>query len=90
MVPGRGEKYSPLAIPIKIQGMTIKPGEKVIALIDGQSVLRTYMKADLEAGRVWLDYGTDTSSILYHAGPWSINILRHPDILTGFIREVEG
>jgi len=85
----KGEGYAPLLKSVRVEGVTINPGDDVLARIGKRWVRRTLAGAD-DKGRVWMTTTCETTSIYDIPGPFTAAQLRHPDLLTGIIREIDA
>lgn len=71
--------------PVEVQGLLIRPGEEVLVVVDGVSYSHRYTGE--EEGVYWTE-GELTSFYARGPGPWPIEMLRHPDILTGLAKKL--
>jgi hypothetical protein len=74
--------------PIEVQGLTIRPGEKVLLVIGDETILRTYDHKSPH-GEAFLKREVYSTHPKHDTGPFSLDMLRHPDVLTGMIREID-
>jgi hypothetical protein len=72
---------------IKVQGITVRPGDDVLLLIKGRRVRRKYWRRFEE--KIFLKREIMSTAIEYDEGPFHISMLRHPDILTGIAKEID-
>ena len=78
---------------IEVQGMPIRPGDPVLLLFNGKTIARIFEGVDPETGGAVLRIGDGTvwtTDPRLMRGPFAIGCLRHPDVLGGFIREVDA
>lgn len=71
--------------PVEVQGLLIRPGEEVLVVVGGVPYRHRYAG---EKGGVYWTEGELTSFYARGPGPWSIEMLRHPDILTGLAKRL--
>lgn len=76
--------------PITVQGLTIRPGESVLVLIDGEWISRIYDGIGTDTGHIYLVCSPFLSEKKYSPGPFPIEALRHPDVLTGIAKAIDG
>lgn len=88
MTAGSGEGLGFSPKPIKVQGITINPGDDVLVLIGDEWIRRIYEGVD-ERGWAWMRVTRLTTALDQLPGPWPPDLLRHPDWLTGFAREID-
>lgn len=75
-------------LPIIVQGITVRPGDAVL-VTDGEGAAHTHVYAGVDKdGRHWTRGGMTTAPG-EGPGPYRLEDFRHPDLLTGFINEVD-
>jgi hypothetical protein len=81
---------NPAPQPFKLQGITIDCGDDVLLLFKGRVVRRRFSEYRPETNAVYLMRELWSTAEDADTGPWPPSMLRHPDILTGIIREIDG
>jgi hypothetical protein len=90
-VASNGEEGLPFSPePITVQGITVRPGDEIVVVEYGKSARRRYSGVGTD-GYVWFEMDLPLCS-LYECrrGPFDQDQLRHPDLLTAIIREIDA
>ena len=74
---------------IKVQGITINPGDDVLVLIGTRWVRRIFAEPAWEGG-AWMEIEYYTANPDMLPGPFPPDRLRHPSLLDGIIREIDA
>lgn len=80
-------------IPIRVQGITVNPGESVLVPTNGGYAIRRYRAINTKTDMVrlvrdWVFIGNPDPFL--NPSDCPLADLRHPDLLQGFIREVDA
>jgi hypothetical protein len=88
-VSEHGGGSCPAPKPVKVQGVTINPGDRVLVSIAGEWVPRIYEGLDGN-GEAWMTIERFTTAIDHLPGPFALDMLRLPSFLDGFIKEIDA
>ena len=90
------EPYSLCREPIKVQGVTVKPGERVVVACNGvehSMVYKGWSRITSFTGEeidgYWM-LGEPSTGPVPGPGPYRLEELRHPSLLDGIISEIDA
>ena len=76
--------------PITIQGITVRPGDEIVVVERGKSNRRRY-SGTTDTGEVYMELDLPACSLYeFRRGPFKREQLRHPDLLTAIIKEIDA
>jgi len=88
--PRRGKDHGPSPVrSVKVQGVTLNPGDDVLVLIRDEWILRSFSGSSKDGG-AWMKVEEHTTCIDQLPGPFPLDRLRHVNLLGGFIREIDA
>lgn len=74
---------------IVVQGLPLRPGDRVLVNIDGTWVQRIY-EGWVKGKGAWMEFDNCSSHPHNDPGPYKLRDLRHPDLLTGLAKHLDG